>query len=97
MKRGVVAAPAVISRAPRGFTVERTLSAEESRFYLLYWDHIAIPANNLVYIGVADEQEQIASGAIDPSFVITHRIPLADALRPTKHSAIKRTGASRWC
>lgn len=64
MKRGVVAAPAVISRAPRGFTVERTLSGAELRFYLLYWDHIAIPANNLVYIGVPEEQELLSSGAI---------------------------------
>jgi hypothetical protein len=44
--------------------MERTLSPEELRFYLLYWDHVVIPANNLVFIGVPEEEDLLACGAI---------------------------------
>lgn len=64
MKRGVVAAPGIVHRLPRGFQMERSISAEELRFYVLYWDHVVIPGNNLVYIGVPEEAELIAAGAI---------------------------------
>ena len=41
--------------------------------------------------------EKIESGEIDPSFVITHRVPLADAPARTRRSATRRTAASRSC
>jgi hypothetical protein len=64
MKRGVIGSPGIIRRLADGFTMERSISAEELRFYILYWDHVAIPGNNLVYIGVPDEEELIRCGAI---------------------------------
>lgn len=64
MKRGVIAAPGIIHRLPRGFTMERSLSPEELRFYVLYWDQVVIPGNNLVYIGVPEETELVKAGAI---------------------------------
>ena len=44
--------------------MERSLSAEELRYYILYWDEVVIPGNNLVYIGVPEEEELISCGAI---------------------------------
>ena len=42
--------------------------------------------------------DRIERGEIDPSFVITHRLPLDDApRRRTRCSATRRTSASRSC
>lgn len=64
MRRGVVAAQAIVHRLPRGFQIERSISAEDLRFYVLYWDHVVIPGNNLIYVRVPEEEELIAAGAI---------------------------------
>ncbi|OPY75825.1 MAG: hypothetical protein A4E63_00236 [Syntrophorhabdus sp. PtaU1.Bin050] len=64
MNRGVVAAPGIIKPLPEGFVVERSISKEELRYYMLYWDEVVIPGNNLVYIAVPEEEELIASQVI---------------------------------
>jgi len=64
MIRGVIAAPGIVRPVPGGLTMERPLSVEELRYYTLYWDQILIPANNLIYIGIPDEEQWIAAGAI---------------------------------
>lgn len=64
MKRGIIAAPAVISRLPIGFQIGRNLSIDDLRYYALYWDEVVIPANNVVYIGLDQEEEFISAGAI---------------------------------
>ncbi|GAB3370025.1 DUF6236 family protein [Spongiibacter taiwanensis] len=65
MNRGVIAAPAIINIQGNGFTMERGLSLEEIRYYALYWDRVVIPGNNLVYIGLPDEDILIESGVIE--------------------------------
>ncbi|MBS7662613.1 hypothetical protein I0D00_11785 [Pseudomonas lalucatii] len=64
-ERGVIASPGIIKRLPQGFQMERSLSAEELRYYIMYWDKIIIPGNNLVYIGLPDEETLINAGAIE--------------------------------
>ena len=64
MIRGVIAAPGIIRPFPGGFTMERSLTVEELRYYTLYWDQILIPGNNLVYVQIPDEEQWIAAGAI---------------------------------
>src|SRR5436190_9929012 len=64
MDRGVIAAPGIIRPIAQGFVMERPLSQEELRYYVLYWDKVVIPGNNLVYIGIPEEEALIASGAI---------------------------------
>jgi hypothetical protein len=64
MDRGVIAAPGIIRPLEQGFVMERSISKEELRYYILYWDKVVIPGNNLVYIGVPEEEELIASHAI---------------------------------
>jgi hypothetical protein len=64
MKRGIIASPGIITPLAGSFRMERSLSAEELRYFILYWDEIVIPGNNLVYIGVPGEEELIKCGAI---------------------------------
>lgn len=65
MGRGVIAAPAIINIQGDGFMMERGLSPQEIRYYALYWDRVVIPGNNLVYIGLPDEELLIESGVIE--------------------------------
>ena len=64
MERGVIASPGIITPLPQGFRMERNISSEELRYYVLYWDRVVIPGNNLVYIGIPEEDDLIACGAI---------------------------------
>ena len=45
--------------------MERSLSIDELRYYILYWDKVVIPGNNLVYIGLPEEEQLIESGALE--------------------------------
>lgn len=65
MQRGVIASPAIISIHGNGFTMERSISAEEVRYYALYWDKIVIPGSNLVYVAIPEEDVLIETGVID--------------------------------
>lgn len=64
MDRGVIAAPGIIRPLEQGLMMERSISKEELRYYILYWDKVVIPGNNLVYIAVPEEEKLIASQAI---------------------------------
>lgn len=69
MNRGVIASPALIHAHDRGFTVERSISPQEIRYYALYWDKVVIPASNAVYIGILDEEVLIETGVIERPIV----------------------------
>lgn len=64
MMRGIVAAPGLIEPRHNGFVFQRSISPEELRYYLLYWDKVVIPGTNLVYIEVPDESVLIETGVI---------------------------------
>jgi hypothetical protein len=70
MSRGVIAAPAIINIEGDGFTMERGLSPQEIRYYALYWDRVVIPGNNLIYVGLPDEELLIESGVIERPRVV---------------------------
>jgi hypothetical protein len=65
MTRGVIAMPAIINIHGDGFTMERSLSPQEIRYYALYWDKVVIPGSNLVHIGLPEEDVLIKSGVIE--------------------------------
>ena len=69
MDRGVIVVPVIIKPLRDGFIIERSISKEEMRYYLLYWDKVVIPGNNLVYIGVPEEKELISCEAISRPMV----------------------------
>lgn len=64
-KRGVIASPGIIHVQEQGFTLERSISPEELRYYALYWDKVVIPGSNLVYIGIPEEDILIQSGVVE--------------------------------
>tara|TARA_R110000772_G_scaffold238722_1_gene350708 strand:- start:1988 stop:2833 length:846 start_codon:yes stop_codon:yes gene_type:complete len=64
MRRGIIAPPGNIVLQQEGFLMKETLTAEEIRYYLMYWDKIIIPTNNLIHIGFAEEEELVECGAI---------------------------------
>lgn len=72
MKRGIIASPGIITPLAGGFRMDRSLTSEELRYLILYWDEIVIPGNNLVYIGLPGEEELIRSGAISRPRVAFH-------------------------
>ncbi|MFL9596911.1 DUF6236 family protein [Aeromonas veronii] len=72
MSRGVIAASAIINTHGDGFTMERGLTPEEIRYYALYWDKVVIPGNNLVYVGLPEEDLLIQSGVIERPKVDFH-------------------------
>jgi len=63
--RGVIASPGIIRPQPGGFIMERSISPEELRYYVLYWDRVVVPGNNLVYIRIPEEELLTSSGAIE--------------------------------
>ena len=65
MLRGIVAAPAIFSAiANSGFAIDRMLSAQEIRYYLLYWDKVVIPTSNIIHVSLPDEDILIETGVI---------------------------------
>lgn len=70
MKRGVIASPGLIQPLPEGFRMERSINDQELAFYVLYWDDVIIPDNNLVSISVPQQQQYIDSGAISRPKVV---------------------------
>ncbi len=46
------------------FEIKRTISHQEVRFYLMYWDKSVIPGDNLVHISIPDEAELLRCSAI---------------------------------
>lgn len=65
MNRGIIAAAGIVKRQNQGFLMERSISTEELNYLIMYWDKIIIPSNNLVYIGVPNEEILISSQAIE--------------------------------
>lgn len=64
MERGVIASPGIMHRIPAGLRMERSISPSELNFYTLYWDHVVIPGNNLIYVGVPNEDELMKAGVL---------------------------------
>ncbi|ATD09747.1 DUF6236 family protein [Pseudoalteromonas piscicida] len=64
MERGVIAAPMSFKFHMVGFSVGSAITPEMIRYYLLYWDKLIVPDNNLVSFGIPDEQDLLGSGKL---------------------------------
>jgi Family of unknown function (DUF6236) len=64
MDRGIITTSSEIKFNLVGFTLRPSLTPEAMRFYLLYWDKIIIPTNNLIHTAVPDEDDLVSLGAI---------------------------------
>lgn len=70
MDRGVITVPGVFGTNPDGaFNFKRALSPQEIRYLLLYWDKILIPDNNLISMGIPEQDVLIECGSIKRPFV----------------------------
>ncbi len=64
MEKGIIAAPAKVSGSGTLFRIERGLSPQELRYFLLYWDKVVIPTTNIMHLALPDEDEMISTGII---------------------------------
>ena len=64
MKRGIVTAPGILNQINNGFNMERGLSINELKYYTLYFDELVIPDNNMISIGVTNQEELIKLGIL---------------------------------
>lgn len=63
-KRGVVISPPFSVLPEGGFSCGGSISTAELRKYLLYWDEIDYPDNNLVSIGTSPDMEYLISAGV---------------------------------
>lgn len=61
MQRGLITVAGNIKFQMQGFGLSSNLSPEDIRFYLMYWDKIIIPTNNLIHFAIPDEDDLINS------------------------------------
>lgn len=80
MKRGVVANSTPVNSEPGGFSIGGNgLSADDIRFYTMYWDRVLIPSNSMIHVQVPDEDILISSGVIErPEAPMPHRVGAGD-------------------
>jgi hypothetical protein len=64
MKKGIIAAPAVVSGNGAQFRSERGLTLEELRYFLLYWDKVVIPTTNIIHLQVPQEDALLTTGVV---------------------------------
>ncbi|MCU6584924.1 DUF6236 family protein [Klebsiella pneumoniae] len=64
MKRGIVSIPMEISTSEDGlaFIGGSGLNTLDLNFFAMYWDELIIPASDLVYLGINDEEPFIEAG-----------------------------------
>lgn len=64
MEKGIIAAPARVFGNGSEFRTERGLTKEELRYFLLYWDKVVIPTNNIIHLAVPEEDELLSTGIV---------------------------------
>lgn len=64
MQRGLITVAGNIKFQMQGFGLSSNLTPEDIRFYLMYWDKIIIPTNNIINFRVPDEEDLILSKAL---------------------------------
>lgn len=64
LDKGIIASPFKVSSHGEGFGLETVIGGERLRYYLLYWDEVVIPTNNLLHVGVAQDEDLLISQGI---------------------------------
>jgi hypothetical protein len=64
MERGVIALPMNIQYNMTGLSFSSKLTPEMVRYYMLYWDKMIVPDNNLISFGIPDQEDLIATGKV---------------------------------
>lgn len=66
MKRGIITNTGKMGRIDdRGVSISRNISNQDLNYYLLYWDKIIMPTNNLFHLAIQNEDEIIKTGILE--------------------------------
>jgi hypothetical protein len=65
MKRGIITNPGIIVKHNNGVSISKLLSKTDLNYYVLYWDKIIMPTNNMIHIAIPNESELISSKIIE--------------------------------
>ena len=65
MERGVIANSQIVRAIDGGIAVDRGISAEEVRYYVMYWDRVVLPTNNIIHFSLDHEAELIECGVVE--------------------------------
>ena len=66
--RGIIATAAQVNLHTNGFSFDARsggLSENDIKYFLLYWDKIVIPANNVIYAGIPYEEDLLKAEIIE--------------------------------
>lgn len=64
MDKGIIASPFKVKSNGNDLGLETAISGERLRYYLLYWDEVVIPTNNILHIGVDPDEDLLISQGI---------------------------------
>ncbi|MDX2370539.1 MAG: DUF6236 family protein [Colwellia sp.] len=64
MDKGIIASPFKVDFQGGEFSFSTVISGERLRYYLLYWNEVVIPTNNLIHIGVDPNEDLLISQGI---------------------------------
>lgn len=65
MERGIVVSQSKYQISSTGFSVTSGLDTDELRYFILYWDKVAIPADSYIYFEVDNEDFLISEGVLE--------------------------------
>lgn len=71
VQRGLITSSYSFASTDNGISLSSALTLDDMKYFSLYWDHIVVPANRLIYIGLP--QEEIFN---DPSQNNGQHVPL---------------------
>lgn len=87
MKRGVIFTPVELVRNPEGtgFRTGKSVTELDINYFLLYWDKLLVPSNNVYRFGVPHEDELKSLGKLDtPLFRVDY---MNDSIFPDFYAA----------
>ncbi|WP_296315527.1 DUF6236 family protein [Winogradskyella sp. UBA3174] len=66
MNRGIITNPAIMDRNDsQSVSISGSISINDLNYYLLYWDKIVMPTNNIFHVGVHNEEELLKTKILE--------------------------------
>ncbi|NAR52105.1 DUF6236 family protein [Acinetobacter haemolyticus] len=56
VQRGLITSSYSFASTDNGISLSSALTLDDMKYFSLYWDHIVVPANRLIYIGLPQEE-----------------------------------------
>lgn len=66
MKRGIITNPAKMDRtSSQSVSISGSISSSDLNYYLLYWDKIVMPTNNIIHIAINNEDQLLKTQILE--------------------------------